>query len=56
VTVQNSPASAADLLAMLLEAGCYAKFVGEDVLAKTMGVTAAGTFLGRGMCLRPSGV
>jgi hypothetical protein len=56
VTVQNSPASAADLLAMLLEAGCYAKFVGEEVLAKPMGVTAAGTFLGRGMCLRPSGV
>jgi hypothetical protein len=56
VTVQNRPASAADLLAMLLEAGCYAKFVGKEFLAKPMGVTAASAFLGRGMRLRPGGV
>ncbi len=52
MTVENSAASAAELPAMLLETGRHAKFVGEDVLAKPVCVTLAGSLLSGGVRLR----
>jgi hypothetical protein len=45
--LQDRAASVADVIAMLLQAGCHLEFIGKDVLAKAMCVAAAGPFLGR---------
>lgn len=55
--LQYRPASPADVLAMLLQARRHLELVGEDVLAKPVGVATAGSFLSggvRGSALRPS--
>ena len=45
--LQDCAAGGADVIAVLLQAGCHLEFIGQDVFAKAMRVAAAGSFLGR---------
>jgi hypothetical protein len=54
---EHGPTGAADVLAVLLQAGRDLEFVGQNILAKPMRVAAAGSFLGGAVrhALRPGG-
>jgi hypothetical protein len=55
VAFKHRPASAAEVLAMALQAGRHLELVGQDLFAKPMRVAAAGSFLGGSMRLRRGG-
>jgi hypothetical protein len=46
VALQSRAAGVADVLAVLLQAGCDLEFIGEDIFAKAMRIVAAGFFFG----------
>jgi hypothetical protein len=49
VALQDRAARVADVIAVLLQAGCHLEFIGKDVFAKAVRVAAAGSFLGGGV-------
>jgi hypothetical protein len=49
VAFQNRPAAVADAMAVLLQTGRDLEFIGDDVLAQAMRITATGFFFGWGM-------